>query len=321
MGADDVLLRVRACGLCHTDLKVRDGLVAGCAPPLVLGHEVAGEVVAVGTAVRQVSVGQRGVPYGYEVCEVCGVCRACRSGRESLCAALGGRIGFGRQGGQSELVRVPARLFLAVDPQVTFAQAAVATCSIVTPYRALLRRARLRAGESLVVVGAGGGLGLHAVQLGRLVGAEVVAVDADEERRKAIFEQGADHFVASSGPFAERIRIAVGRSGADVALDLVGSAASLSASLRVLRPGGRLVAVGYRPDQVLQASIPELVFGEVEVYGCHWASILDLAEVLALIGRGAVHPVITRSYPLEAAPDALAELEAGRILGRAVLTL
>lgn len=315
----DVLLKVMACGVCHTDLKVRDGLVPDTTAPVVLGHEVAGEVVAVGRGVTGIAVGDRGVPYGYETC---GTCIECRRGQDSLCESLSGRMGFDRQGGQCELVRVPARLFLKIDPRLTFQQAAVTTCSMVTPYRAIVRRARLRAGETAVVVGAGGGLGLHAVQIARLVGATVIAVDSDAARTEAMSEQGADHVVIADGDkFGDRVRSILGGRGADVLVDLVGATASIAEGISAVRSGGRVVVVGYRAGQQVQAEIPDLVFREIELYGCHWASIVDMIEVLNLVALGALNPVITRTYPFEQAASALDDLEGGRIFGRAALLM
>jgi D-arabinose 1-dehydrogenase-like Zn-dependent alcohol dehydrogenase len=316
---DDVLIRVRSCGLCHTDLKVRDGLVAGCATPLVLGHELAGEVVVVGRSVQHIAVGDRGVPYGYETC---GQCSACRVGNDSLCEALSGRIGFGGQGGQSELVRVPARLFLRIGPNVDFASAAVATCSVVTPYRALMRRARLQAGESLAIVGAGGGLGLHAVQLGRLAGARVVGVDADESRFDLIRKSGADSVVrAGREGFAHGVRKDLGGRGADVVLDLVGSTQSVTEAVNAAVDGGRVVVVGYGKEQLVQAATADVVFREINIHGCHWASIADLADVLELIQHGLFKPVIARTYAFEDVVAGLEDLASGKIYGRAVVNL
>jgi D-arabinose 1-dehydrogenase-like Zn-dependent alcohol dehydrogenase len=193
---------------------------------------------------------------------------------------------------------------------------------MVTPYRAIVRRARLRAGETMVVVGAGGGLGLHAVQIGRLIGARVIAVDSDTARSEAITEQGADDVVTTGGDkFADRVRSILGGHGADVVVDLVGATTSIAESIAAVRSGGRVVVVGYRAGQQVQADIPDLVFREVELYGCHWASIVDMIEVLDLVAEGALKPVITRTYAFEQAATALDDLEHGRIFGRAALLM
>ena len=315
--ADEVLLRVRAAGVCHTDMKIRDGFVPGVSLPLTLGHEIAGEVEAVGPDVQGVAVGGRGVPYGYVTC---GVCRYCTSGRTSLCIDLGIRYGFGPVGGYSEYVLVPERLFVPIPDEVGLDEAAVASCSLVTPYHALVKRARLGMGEVVVVIGAGGGVGLHAVQLAHRMGGYVIAVDADPKRRDHVMEQGADHFVVpGEGGFASAVLEATDGRGADVAIDIVASALTMSDAVRSLTPGGRLALVGYHPEVPFSGSTPEIVFREIDILGSHWATINDVVEVIEMIARGIVSPIIVREYPLEEASEALELLASGGGPGRSVL--
>lgn len=314
---DEVLLRVRAAGVCHTDMKIRDGLVPGVTLPLTLGHEIAGEVEAVGPEVEGVATGDRGVPYGYVSC---GACRYCIGGRTSLCDNLGIRYGFGPVGGYSEYVLVPERLFIPIPEQVGLEEAAVASCSIVTPYHALVKRARVRIGETVVVVGAGGGVGLHAVQLARRMGGHVIAVDTDPNRRDHATEQGAHEYVVPGGDgFAPDVLAATDGSGADVVIDMVASASTMADAVQSLATGGRLVLVGYQPGVPFSASTPEIVFREIDVLGSHWATITDTIEVIDLIAEGILSPIIVREYALEDAGDALALLASGGGPGRSVL--
>ncbi len=314
---NEVLLRVRAAGVCHTDMKIRDGLVPGVTLPLTLGHEIAGEVEAVGPEVEGVATGDRGVPYGYVSC---GACRYCIGGRTSLCDNLGIRYGFGPVGGYSEYVLVPERLFIPIPEQVGLEEAAVASCSIVTPYHALVKRARVRIGETVVVVGAGGGVGLHAVQLARRMGGHVIAVDTDPNRRDHATEQGAHEYVVPGGDgFAPDVLAATDGSGADVVIDMVASASTMADAVQSLATGGRLVLVGYQPGVPFSASTPEIVFREIDVLGSHWATITDTIEVIDLIAEGILSPIIVREYALEDAGDALALLASGGGPGRSVL--
>ncbi len=314
---DEVLLRVRAAGVCHTDMKIRDGLVPGVTLPLTLGHEIAGEVEAVGPEVEGVATGDRGVPYGYVSC---GACRYCIGGRTSLCDNLGIRYGFGPVGGYSEYVLVPERLFIPIPEQVGLEEAAVASCSIVTPYHALVKRARVRIGETVVVVGAGGGVGLHAVQLARRMGGHVIAVDTDPNRRDHATEQGAHEYVVPGGDgFAPDVLAATDGSGADVVIDMVASASTMADAVQSLATGGRLVLVGYQPGVPFSAPTPEIVFREIDVLGSHWATITDTIEVIDLIAEGILSPIIVREYALEDAGDALALLASGGGPGRSVL--
>jgi propanol-preferring alcohol dehydrogenase len=315
--ADEVLLRVRAAGVCHTDMKIRDGLVPGVSLPLTLGHEIAGEVESVGPGVQGVAVGARGVPYGYVTC---GVCRYCTNGRTSLCLDLGIRYGFGPVGGYSEYVLVPERLFVEIPDEVGLEEAAVASCSLVTPYHALVKRAQLRMGETVVVIGAGGGVGLHAVQLAKRMGGYVIAVDADPKRLDHVMDQGADHFVVpGEAGFASTVLEVTNGLGADVAIDIVASASTMAEAVQALAPGGRLVLVGYHPEVPFSAPTPKIVFGEVDILGSHWATINDVIEVIDMIARGIVSPIIVREYPLEQASEALKLLASGGGPGRSVL--
>lgn len=316
---DEILLRVRAAGVCHTDMKIRDGHVPGVELPVILGHEIAGEAAEVGSGVSTVSVGDRGVPYGYVTC---GDCRFCLEGRTSLCERLVLRYGFGPVGGYCEYVIVPERFFMPIPDSVGFDQAAVATCSIVTPYHALVKRARLRLGETVVVVGAGGGVGLHAVQLAHRSGGDVIAVDLDPTREEVATSQGANRFVVpADGRFAEAVRDHTQGRGADVVIDMVASSATMSESIESLGLGGRLCLVGYQPGQPLTAITPDVVFREIEIYGSHWATLNDTVEVIDMIDRGQIDPIIVREFPLQEAPAALELLAVGGGPGRSVLTI
>lgn len=314
---DEVLLRVKAAGVCHTDIKIRDGLVPDVSLPLTLGHEIAGEVENVGPDVTTVATGDRGIPYGYVTC---GMCRFCISGRTSLCEEIALRYGFGPIGGYSEYLLVPERFFVRIPDGIAYDEAAVASCSVVTPYHALAKRARLAVGETVVVIGAGGGVGLHAVQLANRMGGRVIAVDVDPKREPSALEQGASTFIASNGEeFASALHRETNGRGADVVIDLVASTSTMSESISCLGLGGRLVVVGYRPTEPLRASTPDIVFREIEIYGSHWATMSDLVEVVDMIDRGVMSPIIIRHYELEEASKALDLLASGGGPGRSVL--
>jgi len=316
---DEVLLRVRAAGVCHTDIKIRDGLVPDVSLPMTLGHEIAGEIESVGPDVKKAAVGDRGIPYGYVTC---GRCRFCISGRTSLCEELALRYGFGPVGGYSEYVLVPERLFVRIPDSIAFDEAAVASCSVVTPYHALAKRAHLGVGESVVVVGAGGGVGLHAVQLAHRMGGQVIAVDVDPKRESNVLEQGAGAFIVSNDEgFAAAVHRATNGRGADVVIDIVASASTMAESISCLGLGGRLVLIGYQQTEPLRASTPDIVFREIEIYGSHWATMSDLIEVVDMIDRRVISPIIIRQYQLEEAPKALDLLASGGGPGRSVLSV
>jgi D-arabinose 1-dehydrogenase-like Zn-dependent alcohol dehydrogenase len=239
-----------------------------------------------------------------------------------LCEQLVLRYGFGPIGGYSEYVVVPERFFVPIPDSVRFDQAAVATCSIVTPYHALIKRARLRLGETVVVVGAGGGVGLHAVQLAHRTGGDVIAVDVDATREGAAKAQGASSFVVPhEGRFADEVRELTHGRGADVVIDMVASTATMSDSIEALGLGGRLCLVGYQRGQLLTAVTPDVVFREIEIYGSHWATLTDTVEVIDMIDRGLIDPIVIREFPLHEAPAALELLAVGGGPGRSILTV
>jgi D-arabinose 1-dehydrogenase-like Zn-dependent alcohol dehydrogenase len=231
------------------------------------------------------------------------------------------RYGFGPVGGYSDYVLVPERFFVPIPDSVALEEAAVASCSVVTAYHALVKRARLGVGESAVVVGAGGGVGLHAVQLAHRMGGHVIAVDVDPERETMALDHGADAFITSSNEgFADAIHDLTQGGGADVVVDTVASQHTMAESTASLGSGGRLVLIGYRPNEPLSVSTPDIVFREIEIYGSHWATMTDLAEVVEMIHRGLIDPIIVREFPLHEAAAALELLAMGGGPGRSILT-
>ena len=173
-----------------------------------------------------------------------------------------------------------------------------------------------------MVVGAGGGVGLHAVQLAHRMGGQVIAVDVDPKRESNALEQGASAFIVSNGEgFASAVHRETNGQGADVIIDIVASASTMAESIASLGLGGRLVLVGYRPNEPLRASTPDIVFREIEIYGSHWATMSDLVEVVDMIGRRVISPIVLRQYQLEEAPKALDLLASGGGPGRSVLSV
>ena len=188
IGPEEVLIRVRACGLCGTDLKILSGKFSETPLPLIPGHEIAGEVQEIGSQVKGVSVGDRVVVYIYFSC---GVCRFCKAGRDSLCEDSSGHIGFDVNGGMAEFVKAPASSVMHFGSSLSFPQAAALPDAASTVFHALVTRAGLKAGESLVILGVGG-LGLNAVQIARTIGAKVFAVDIKDKHLEKATELGAE---------------------------------------------------------------------------------------------------------------------------------
>jgi 2-desacetyl-2-hydroxyethyl bacteriochlorophyllide A dehydrogenase len=314
----EVLVRVRAAGVCHSDAHYRAGSSPVSHFPLTPGHEIAGEIVALGEGVEARAVGER-VCLHYLV--TCGSCPFCRSGHEQFCPR-GEMIGKHRDGGFAELIAVPAANAVALPPEISFEQGAVLMCSSATSLHAL-RKARLRAGESVAVFGVGG-LGLSAVQLARALGAlDVYAVDIDPGRLSLAEAYGAKPIQASGVDPVARIREMTGGRGVDVALELAGLPLTTRQAVRSLAVFGRAALAGITPDAVEIMPYTELIGREAEVVGVsdHLLSEMGLLVELARRGTLDLGRVVTRTIPLQEAAvnAALDELDRFAAGGRTVI--
>lgn len=316
VGPAEVLVRVRACGVCGTDVKVWSGRFPGVELPLVMGHEPAGEVAAVGPGTEGVRVGDRVVCLSSIPC---GSCEACQADRPNLCMAS--RVGFTRPGGFAEFLRVPASICVPAPANVDFPGAAAIVGAASAPYHALRTRACLQPGERVVVLGAGG-LGLHAVQIARALGADVVAADLHAPRVELACSLGARAGLVFGGPrFVEGIRELFGGRSPDVVVDTVGAAPTVQAAWELLRRGGRLVLVGYDSQSELRAPTARLVLDEIAVVGSRSITRQEMEELVRLVELGQVRPVVGGVYPLSQLNRALADLRDGRVVGRAVVVM
>ncbi len=307
--ADEVRIRVRASGVCGTELHFTDGLYAPLNPPTTLGHEVAGEVDAVGAAVRDVTVGDR-VVVNYLL--FCSQCRWCRKGQQHRCVNPRGLFAFVSDGGFAEHVVVPATCIVPLPDSIAFSDGAPLCCAGATAVHAL-GVARVEAGEIVVVVGAGG-VGLAAVQVAVDRGARVVVVSRSAEKLEAAVSVGAE--VALTPDAAQRDITAMG--GADVVIETVGSAESLPTSLGLLGRGGRLVLVGYS-EAPLEVQPLALVIDEKSVLTSVGSTPADLAHAVDLAARRRLRIPVDDVVALDDVNGALARLRRGDVVGRLVV--
>jgi D-arabinose 1-dehydrogenase-like Zn-dependent alcohol dehydrogenase len=304
----EALVRVRAAGICATDLKVVAGDLEHVRLPLVPGHEVAGELVEPAAGLR---AGQRVACALYDSC---GTCPLCREGRATLCPNAA-RIGIERDGGLAAYVAVPELSLIPFGESTSYAAAAVAMDAVTTPWRALRERAGLAAGEAVAIVGAGG-LGLNAIQVAADAGARVAAVETNAARRELARELGAE--LAVSPGELEAVRSWAG-DGVDVALDSSGVPDGFRAAVDVLRPGGRLVCCGYRPGVDYAVDSARLVLDEITVLGSRAGGRDDARAALAAVDGGRIRPTVMEELPLAAVNEALDRLRAGSVVGRLVI--
>jgi propanol-preferring alcohol dehydrogenase len=290
-GPGEVLLRVRAAGLCHSDLHIIHDELGGypIPTPLTLGHEIAGEAVEVGPGVDPSLVGRRFAVFGPAGC---GQCAFCRAGRDNLCTESRA-IGLARDGGYAEFVVVPAHALVPVPDGVGDAEAAVATDAVLTSFHALTHVARLQPGETVVIIGAGG-LGLNAIQVAKSLGAYVVALDVQPRKLELARQLGADLALDSRSVDSEKPLL---NRRIDVVGDFVGNDATKLLAQRLVSRGGRVVLVGLGSVGGPLLGL-RVVADEVAILGSFWGTRAELATVLDLIGRGSLRPPV-ETHPLD----------------------
>jgi propanol-preferring alcohol dehydrogenase len=230
----------------------------------------------------------------------------------------------GRQidGGLAEYVTLPARNLCHIPAEVSYPEAAVTADAIATPVHVLRERAQVKSPETVLIVGAGGGVGIHMVQMAKVLGARVIAVDITAEKLALAREMGADEVINSQQvDFAAEARQMTRGRGADVVVEMVGLSETLAASLRSVDKGGRIVFVGsYDPRAVLPLN-PRSLSGEIMLTGSRYCTRQQLAEAVELVARGRIRPVITRVCQLEEADEVLRSIERMELAGRACAIL
>lgn len=325
IGPNQVLVRVRACGVGLTVVKAIQTPGRVTSYPRIPGHELAGDVVELGSEVRTVKVGDRVTSHYYLTC---GQCRQCRSGRETLCERPGGHVGAAIDGGYAEYVALPARNIVPVPDGVSYVDAGVASDAIATPYHACHKEARVGPGDTLLVIGAGGGVGVHMVQMGGVCGARVIAVDIGEDKLDLAAANGADELIdARKGSIAAQVNSITGGRGADAAIDMVGARETLEAALASLGTGGRLVMIGSRPKHIYgddpTFSINPEAFSKraLEVHSSRYVTAAEIEKTLELIRLGRIKPAVTRTFPLSGAEEAHELIRGNATSGRLALLM
>lgn len=315
-GPGEALVRVQACGVCGSDLFLqKGGFGPAVAMPVVPGHEAAGVVAAVGPDVTSVAPGDQ-VAIWY--IDAPADSPYARRGRPNIGPGVV-RMGVDVDGAFAEYVLRPVGTLVPVPAPVDAAALAVLTDAVGTPYHALVKIAKLQPGETLAVLGIGG-LGSNAVQLGKHLGARVVAITRSEEKLELARALGADELVQAGGDdTVARARAACGGDGPDVVIQCSGSAALDEQAIDLATFGGRVVFVGSSPDQ-FRARAVELCWKELTLLGSRGFTADDIAAVIDLYLAGAVSTahLTARTRPLEEANEALEDMRAGRVL-RSVL--
>ena len=316
----ELVLKVHSCGVCFHDVLTRNGtLKAGVRLPCVLGHEVAGTVVELGAQVKGFKLGDRVATTQRSY--ICGHCRFCRSGFEPLCAQRVFLGDVGLVGGYAQYLAISSDCIAQVPDGVDLDHAAVAACAVGTVLNAVRDVGRVQMGETVLITGAGGGLGLHAIQLARLAGARVLAQTTSADKVELIRKMGAHEVVLHKRgePFAPLVRDMTQGQGADVIIDNVGTVLfeDMRKSLAIQ---GRWLMIGQLTGDFVPFNPAQFFLKNQSLLSVTSTSRSQLEDVLTLMQRGQVTPVIERKLPLIEAAQAHQAVEAGRTTGRWLLS-
>jgi len=318
-GPRQAVLRVEACGVCFHDVVTRNGtLKAGIRTPFIPGHEICGTVVALGHDARGVAMGQRVATT--QRGHVCGACRHCSNGREPLCAEAEFLGDAGLNGGYADFVAVDADMVAPVPDGVAPEAAAIAACAIGTMFHAVREIGRVAPGDTVLVTGAGGGLGMHGVQLARLAGARVLAQTTSPAKVAALREVGAHEVVlhARGEDFSAAVKDLTAGEGADVVIDNVGTPL-FQPTRRSIAKAGRWVLVGQLTGDFVPFNPAQLFLRGISLLSATSTTREELRQVLGLLARGAIGAVLDRVLPLDQAAEAHRLVESGSSAGRIVL--
>ncbi len=317
--AREVVVEVAACGVCSHDVAVRAGILrAGISLPCVPGHEVAGKVVAIGAEVRDLKPGDRVASLQRQ--HVCGQCRYCRSGREPLCPEARFLGDVGLNGGYAEFVAVEEDNLVSVPDDVSLDAAAIAACAIGTMLHAVREVGRIAPGDTVLVTGAGGGLGMHGVQLAKRAGGYVIAGTTSADKASAIRELGADAVVTAprDADFSAEVKALTGGAGVDCVIDTVGTPV-FTAARRSIARGGRWVLVGQLTGDFVPFNPAQLFLKGISLLSATSTTREELRLSVGLLRPGGIKAVLGPAFALPDAASAHALVEAGRAAGRVLL--
>jgi 6-hydroxycyclohex-1-ene-1-carbonyl-CoA dehydrogenase len=296
-GPGDLVLKVAACGLCHTDLHYIDhGVPTFKKPPLILGHEISGTVFEVGEGVKGFVEGDSVL---LPAVLTCGHCDFCRTGRENICLNM---VMFGNHidGGYAEYVKAPAKDAFHLPSEIPLVDGCIIADAVSTPFHAVKNRGQVRPGDTAVVIGCGG-VGINLVQVAAAAGASVIAVDVVDEKLEKAKELGATHVINASGK--EKLHkdiIKATGGGADVVFEVIGNPATIEAGYKSTRTGGKLVVVGYTHKDI-SINAGRIMFREMEVLGSLGCRPVDYPKIIEMVrtGKLQVEPLISERFSLD----------------------
>ncbi len=317
-GPGEAVLEVAACGMCYHDVAVIAGtLRRGVKPDVVLGHEISGRVAEVGEGVADLGVGDGVVT---TLTTYCGQCATCAAGRQYRCPT-GQGLGHGLDGGFAEYICLPGNSFVRLPDGIDLVEAAVLGCPLGVALRAARDVTRVRPGETVLVTGAGGGLGIHAAQIAAALGARTLAVTGSPEKLDAIERAAPCEVILADSEldFAEIVMALTEDEGVNAAIDTVGSALFRSV-LNSLAQYGRMTLLGEIEGRRVSISLAEILFRDATINSSTGAGPRDIEDAARMVADGLVSPVVSARYALEDWKLAYDAMRDRRTLGRVVLT-
>lgn len=316
-GPGEVQVEIKAIGVNRADLWMRSGLPGlKLEMPHIPGGDGAGVVSAAGEGVSDFAIGDRVVINGTLSC---GHCEACLAGQDNQCRT-GGVLGEARRGSYVETIVLPPRQLLKIPDHVAFEEAAAASLVYLTAYHSLITKGDLKPGETVLIVGAGGGVNTASIQIAKLTGATVYVVGSSDNKLAQAKELGADHTInRHAEDWGKAIFKMTNRRGVDVVVDNVGQATWMT-SLRALTRGGRMLVVGNTSGYDIQLDSRYIFAKHLSIIGSTMSTQADFRRVMEMVFAGKLMPVIDCILPLEQAAKAHQMLEQSEVFGKIVLT-
>ncbi len=316
IGPEEVLVHTRACGICGTDLHIRDGWGYTPTLPFIMGHEPAGVVAEVGSNVSGFKAGDHVVP---NIFFSCGNCFYCRTNRETQCINLDGILGVLKHpGGYGEYFKIPGRQLFKLPAHVPFTEGSIIADAVVTSLHAV-KRGRIRQGETVMVISVGG-CAAAAIQIGKAYGARVICVVRSSEKQKRAIELGADEaFNSRETDIPAAAKDLTNGLGVECVIDGVGNHESLKEGVNSLCHGGRLVILGYTQERY-PLDPRQIAVHEMEVIGTRSGGRQDTIESIQFVADRRWKPIVTDVFPIDHVEAAHQFMREAKALGRIVLT-
>jgi len=316
IGADEVLIETKTCGICRTDLHILDGFAYIPELPHIPGHEPAGVIAEIGENVTRLKRGQRVVPHLFLTC---GQCYYCRVGRDSLCTRIKGILGVTAPGGFAEYFVAPADNLFVLPDNVPFETGGLVSCAVITAVHAF-RKARLHPNDCAVIVG-GGGIGQLLLQLLKAAGVRTLVTGRSAKTLEIVRGLGADLALNAGDPEAAmQIRDFLGSDGAQCVFDCVGTAETVREGATYVRRGGQIIVIGEEAEFPAVDTI-QIAQRELEIIGSRNGSKQDAADSLVLMSRGLIKPVVAKTFPLEEIGEAMNFVRSGKAHSRVVINV